>query len=157
MNRSTTFAAALTLSLFATALAAQVAAPPTAERGGLKGPNHPKPIPKLQYQVNGKIIWHGNVNLTPGSGDACSHFKLTVREGSKDVATAKGLGNMKQGSCTYIIGAGVPTGTPVRVHANYDGPLAGKADSHHGESAEFTLEPGKTAHQDIDVQFTLVK
>ena len=71
----------------------ELAEAPTAERGGLKGPNNPKPIPKLQYQVNGKIIWHGNVNLTPGAGDACSHFKLTVREGSKDVATSKGLGN----------------------------------------------------------------
>src|SRR5688572_26356203 len=170
MNRHTMFATVLCLcAAVVSADVKAVPADPAQRQGGLTST---KPPATIQAQVAGKITWKGNVNLNPGSGDACGHFKVSVLEptpappktggisipGNKDLGiSAKGLGNIKQGRCSFVIGKGVPEGTPVVLVASYEGAMgAGKADKRSGSTAPFTLGKGK-ASQDIVVEFTQIQ
>jgi hypothetical protein len=162
MNRDLMFATVICLGT-AAGLLAEVKPSPQA---------HARTPATIQAQVTGKITWKGNVALNPGSGDACANFKVSVLEptpaapssggisipGSKDLGiSAKGLGNIKQGRCSFVIGKGVPEGKPVILAASYDGAMgAGKADKRSGSTAPFTVANGK-ASQDIVVEFTQIQ
>jgi hypothetical protein len=165
MNRHTTFATVLCLGAAVMALADVKPMPPATpqDRTPTKLP------PTIQAQITGKITWKGNVKLSPGSGDTCSHFKISVLEhtatppssggvsvpGTKDLGiSTKGLGNIKQGSCSFVIGKGVPEDTLVILTARYGGAMGSAADKRSGSTAPFTVK-GK-ASQNILVEFSKI-